>query len=153
MIAGLLDHWLWFALALVLLIVEMVGAGGYLLWLGMAAGLTGSLVFFLPNLAWQAQLLMFSTSSVLCALGWWQYQQRCHKIADEPLLNKRTAQYIGRILVLTEAVENGRGRARVDDSVWGVVAAEDLPVGTRVKVLSLQMDHLLFVEKLPESNN
>ena len=117
MIAGLLDHWLWFALALVLLIVEMVGAGGYLLWLGMAAGLTGSLVFFLPNLAWQAQLLMFSTSSVLCALGWWQYQQRCPKIADEPLLNKRTTQYIGRILVLTEAVENGRGRARVDNSV------------------------------------
>lgn len=151
MIAGLLDHWLWFALALVLLIVEMVGAGGYLLWLGMAAGLTGGLVFLLPDLAWQAQILVFSSSSVLCALGWWQYQQRCPKIASEPLLNKRSEQYIGRVLVLTDAVENGRGRAKVDDSVWSVSAAEDMPAGTRVKVLSLQADHLLFVEKLPES--
>ncbi|MEZ5493424.1 MAG: NfeD family protein [Pseudomonadales bacterium] len=150
MIAGLLDHWLWFALALVLLIVEMVGAGGYLLWLGMAAGLTGGLVFLLPDLAWQVQILVFSSSSVLCALGWWQYQQRCPKIAAEPLLNKRTEQYIGRVLVLADAVENGRGRAKVDDSVWSVSAAEDMPAGTRVKVLSLQADHLLFVEKLSE---
>lgn len=151
MIAGLLDYWLWFALGLVLLIVEMVGAGGYLLWLGMAAGLTGCLVFFLPDLAWQAQLLVFSGASVACALGWWQYQLRYPKTVDEPLLNKRAAQYVGRTLVLTDAIENGRGRAKVDDGVWSVSAAEDMPAGTPVRVLSLQADHLLFVEKMPSA--
>lgn len=150
MIGGLLDYWLWFALGLALLIAEMIGAGGYLLWLGMAAGLTGCLVFFLPDLAWQAQLLVFSGASVACTLGCWQYQLRYPKTADEPLLNKRAAQYVGRTLVLTDATENGRGRAKVDDGVWNVSAAEDMPAGTSVRVLSLQSDHLLFVEKLPE---
>lgn len=42
---AILDHWLWFALGLLLLIVEMAGAGGYLLWVGMAAGMTGGVVF------------------------------------------------------------------------------------------------------------
>lgn len=148
---GILDHWLWFALGLLLLIVEMAGAGGYLLWVGMAAGLTGGVVFFLPTLAWQVQLLVFSSLSVACALGWWQYQLRYPKAASEPLLNKRAAQYVGRVLVLVEAIENGRGRAKVDDGVWSVSAAEDMPAGARVKVVSLQGDHLLFVEKLSES--
>ncbi len=149
--SGILDHWLWFALGLLLLIVEMAGTGGYLLWVGMAAGVTGGVVFFLPTLAWQAQLLVFSSASVICALGWWQYQLRYPKVVDEPLLNKRTAQYVGRVLVLVEAIENGSGRAKVDDGVWSVSAAEDMPVGTRVRVVSLRSDHLLFVEKLSDS--
>ncbi len=147
-LSSVLDYWLWFALALVLLIVEMAGAGGYLLWVGMAAGVTGGVVFFLPDLAWKAQFLIFSTASVLCAVGWWQYQLHHPKSNAELLLNKRAAQYVGRVLVLVEAVENGRGRAKVDDGVWSVAAAEDMPAGTRVKVLLLQADQLLFVEKL-----
>lgn len=150
MSSEILDHWLWFALALLLLIIEMAGAGGYLLWVGMAAGVTGGVVFCLPTLAWQVQLLIFSVASVMCALGWWQYQLRYPKIAAEPLLNKRAAQYVGRILILAEAIENGRGRAKVDDGFWSVSASEDMPAGTRVKVVSLQDDHLLFVEKLSE---
>jgi len=148
---AILDHWLWFALGLLLLIVEMAGAGGYLLWVGMAAGMTGGVVFFLPTLAWQVQLLVFSCLSVACALGWWQYQLRYPKVASEPLLNKRAAQYVGRVLVLTDSIENGRGRAKVDDGVWSVSAVEDMPAGARVRVTSLQDDHLLFVEKISES--
>jgi len=150
-LSDLLDHWLWFALGLGLLIVEMAGAGGYLLWIGMAAGITGGVVFLFPSLTLSTQLSVFSVVSVLNAYGWWQYQRRHPKANDEPLLNKRAEQYVGRVLVLVEAIEHGRGRAKVDDGVWSVAADEDMPVGARVKVRSLQSDHLLFVEKVAES--
>ena len=141
------DYWHWFALALLLLMVEMAGAGGYLLWVGMAAGITGALLLAVPALAWQWPVVFFSCASVCCAVGWWQYQRRHPKTADEPLLNRRSAQYLGRTVQLSDAVVNGRGKIRVDDSFWEVVADADMPAGTRVKVVSLEHDQLFRVEQ------
>lgn len=142
-----LGYWHWLALGLLLLIVEMSGAGGYLLWIGIAAGITAALLFVAPDIGWQFQLLVFSVSSVACTLGWWQYQLKYPHTVDEPLLNKRGAQYIGRIFTLSDAIENGRGKIRVDDSFWEVSAAEDMPAGMRVKVLALEHDQIFRVEK------
>ncbi|MBE9541419.1 MAG: NfeD family protein, partial [Proteobacteria bacterium] len=64
---------------------------------------------------------------------------------DHPLLNKRGAQYIGRVFSLIEPIENGRGKIRVDDSIW-TVQGEDCPVDTKVEVTSV--DGTLFVVKL-----
>jgi inner membrane protein len=142
-----LSYWHWFALGLLLLIVEMAGAGGYLLWAGIAAGLTGVVLFISPDIGWQLQLLIFSIASVTCAVGWWQYQLRHPRVVDEPLLNQRSAQYIGRIFTLSDPVENGRGKIRVDDSFWEVSAAEDMPAGVRVKVLAIEHDQIFRVEE------
>ena len=142
-----LSYWHWIALSLLLLIVEMSGAGGYLLWVGIAAGVTAVFLFVIPDMGWQFQLLIFSVASVGCTLGWWQYQLRHPRPVDEPLLNKRGAQYIGRIFTLSDAIENGRGKIRVDDSFWEVSAAEDMPAGVRVKVLALEHDQIFRVEK------
>jgi inner membrane protein len=37
---------------------------------------------------------------------------------------------------LSEPIQNGRGKARIDDSVWRVEGA-DLPAGTQVKVMAV----------------
>lgn len=147
--AGLLELncWHWFALGLLLLMAEMAGAGGYLLWAGIAAGITGGLLFLLPVITWQIQLLLFSVLSVVSAVLWWKYQKRSVNSAVDTLLNKRSAQYIGRIFTLSDPVENGRGKIRVDDSFWEVTAKEDMPVGSRVKVLSVEHDQIFVVEK------
>jgi membrane protein implicated in regulation of membrane protease activity len=142
-----LSYWHWIALGLLLLIIEMAGAGGYLLWVGIAAGITGGVLFVMPELNWQLQVLFFSVASVSCALGWWQYQLKNPRIADEPLLNKRSAQYVGRIFVLSDAIKNGRGKIRVDDSFWEASAAEDIPAGVNVKVLALEHDQIFRVER------
>jgi membrane protein implicated in regulation of membrane protease activity len=141
------NFWHWIALGLLLLIVEMSGAGGYLLWVGIAAGVTGSVLFVEPELSWQLQVLVFSISSVVCTLAWWQYQQKYPRVVDEPLLNKRSAQYIGRIFVVSDPIKNGRGKIRVDDSFWEVSAAEDIPAGVNVKVLALEHDQIFRVER------
>jgi membrane protein implicated in regulation of membrane protease activity len=40
---------------------------------------------------------------------------------------------IGRTVVLTEAIANGRGRARVNDTIWRVEGV-DLPAGSNVVI-------------------
>ena len=54
-------------------------------------------------------------------------------VSDLPDLNVRGQQYIGRSLVVEQAIQNGRGKVRVGDSMW---AAEgpDAPAGSRVTV-------------------
>jgi inner membrane protein len=65
---------------------------------------------------------------------------------DEPDLNQRAAQLVGRVLVLAEAIEGGRGRVRVGDTLWQV-EGPDLPRGTEVKVAAAKAT-LLQVERL-----
>lgn len=68
------EHWL--ALATLLLIFEVFGAGGYLLWVGLVAVAVGSVVFLLPGLHWAWQLMLFGLLAILSALLWWRHQRR-----------------------------------------------------------------------------
>jgi membrane protein implicated in regulation of membrane protease activity len=66
--------------------------------------------------------------------------------SDEPDLNQRAAQLVGRVLVLADAIEGGRGRVRVGDTLWQV-EGPDLPRGTEVKVAAAKAT-LLQVERV-----
>ena len=56
---------------------------------------------------------------------------------DQPDLNRRAAQLVGRVAVLDEAIVHGRGKARIGDTVW-VVEGPDAPAGTQVRVTAAQ---------------
>ncbi|KUO54901.1 MAG: hypothetical protein APF80_00860 [Alphaproteobacteria bacterium BRH_c36] len=59
-----------------------------------------------------------------------------HTLAsDDPDLNCRGSQCIGRIAELVEPVEGGRGKVRLGDTVWTVECAENLPAGSFVRVV------------------
>ena len=63
-----LSFWDWLALGTVLLILEVFGAGGYLLWMGIAAAAVGVLKFLIPGLGLELQLLLFAVLSILTAV-------------------------------------------------------------------------------------
>jgi inner membrane protein len=48
-------------------------------------------------------------------------------------LNRRAETYVGRTFTLERPIVDGRGRLKVDDTVW-LVEGPDLPAGTRVQV-------------------
>ena len=48
-------------------------------------------------------------------------------------LNRRADQYVGRTFKLIEAITDGHGKVRVDDTIWKVIGP-DLPEGASVKV-------------------
>ncbi len=141
-----LNYWHWLALCLLLLSAELAGTGGYLLWAGFAAGLTTIMVWVFPSLNWPWQLLMFSATAIISAFGWWKHQHRHPQQPNEPMLNQRSAQYVGHLFTLSDAIQNGRGRIQVDDGYWSVSAAEDMPVGHQVRVIAVEPDQTLRVE-------
>jgi len=53
--------------------------------------------------------------------------------SDEPGLNLRAAQYVGRVVTVEEPVAGGRGKVRVGDTIWAAQGS-DAPQGARVKV-------------------
>ena len=64
-----LQYWHWWVLGLILVIIEMIAPGFFLLWIGIAAGITGLVMFILGEaigvaLSWQVQFLIFGVLAV-----------------------------------------------------------------------------------------
>jgi hypothetical protein len=58
----------------------------------------------------------------------------------------RAYALMGREFFLDKAIARGFGSIRVDDSVWRV-AGEDMPTGTRVRVVAIEDGSAIRVEK------
>ena len=136
--AETLTFWYWWILSVVLIVVEIVAPGtAYFLWMGIAAGITGLVAWLLPSLAWQWQALMFAVCSVATIAAWRAWSKRNPPArSDEPLLNRRGEQYVGRTFTLTEPIVNGFGKLYVDDTTWKI-EGEDIAVGTQIKIVGV----------------
>lgn len=141
-----LSFWDWLGLGTVLLILEVFGAGGYLLWMGVAAAAVGVMTFIIPGMLWTFQFLLFAVTSVLTALYWWRRQRTVNRPSDQPGLNMRGQELIGRVFIVQNAIVDGRGKIKVGDSVW-LVNGPDAPVGSQVRVIG-QDGAILRVEAL-----
>lgn len=128
-----LGAWNWMILAAVLLVLEMLAPGIFLMWFGFAAAATG-LVVFRYDIVWQWQLIWFCGLSLAAVLLANRYLRQHPLESDQPLLNKRAAQLVGQSFDLAEPIENGRGSIRVGDTIWRVEGPE-LPRGARIKVV------------------
>ena len=61
---------------------------------------------------------------------------------DQPLLNRRQAQYVGRMVRVVEPISGGEGKVRVADTVWPA-RGPDCGAGTWVKVVAAEGSHLV----------
>ena len=131
--------WHWWIMGILLLGIEIVAPVEFFLWLGISAGVTGGIVLIAPDIGWQWQLVLFGMLSVASVGGWRLYQKKFPPQTDEPLLNRRGSQYVGRTFELTEEMAFGRGKISVDDTTWRAEydAGGDLPAGSRVKVIAI----------------
>lgn len=131
-------HYLWWILALVLIAGEMLAPGYFLLWIGIASGAMGVVLFAMPGMGVMAQAILFGVFTFASCFAYWKWlRPRLERGGPSAaLLNRRGEQLVGRRLVLVEPITNGRGKARVGDGAW-MVAGPDLPAGTEVEVVSV----------------
>lgn len=127
------NYWHWWVLGVAFVILEVFSPAAFFLWLGIAAGLTGGILMLVPDLGWELQILAFALFSVASILVSRSYFKRHPIETDQPTLNRRGEQYIGRVFTLDEAVINGQGKIRVDDTTWKI-HCPDRPAGSRVTV-------------------
>lgn len=136
----------WWIIALVLALSELLSGSLFLLMLAIAGGLT-ALATHAGLTDWQYQAALFSVLSVLLCFGW--AKRRASKAAVAPNgLNSGSKRWIGRELVLTEAIVQGRARIAMDDTSW-TLSGPDLPIGARVRVSAVQ-GNTLVVEPISQ---
>lgn len=134
----------WWTIGFVLLALETLVPGATLLWFGLAALGVGAVVLVIPGLSVIGQVVLFGVFSAITLGIYWKFFRSGERHSDQPLLNRRGDQMIGKVYVVEEAIANGQGKVRVGDTVWSVIG-EDSAVGTRVRVLDV-LDNKLKVE-------
>jgi membrane protein implicated in regulation of membrane protease activity len=127
-----LGVWNWFILGGVLMIVEALAPGTFMLWLGLAAVAVGVLSLLLPW-PWQAQLVAFAVLSIVSLVLWRRFRRASDEATDQPFLNRRADALVGRSYTLDKPIVQGVGTIRVDDTVWRILGP-DCPAGTVVTV-------------------
>lgn len=127
----------WAILALVLIAAEVLAPGAFMLWLGIAAALTCLIVFVFPDLPLVAQMLAFAALSIVSVLAYRRFFRGAGPASDQPSLNRRAEQLVGRVETLVAPIVDGRGRVQIADALWDV-EGPDLPAGQRVRIIGVR---------------
>ncbi|CTP86290.1 hypothetical protein A6R71_13210 [Xanthomonas translucens pv. arrhenatheri] len=126
----------WGALTLLLFAAEALAPGAFMLWMGFAAAAVFVAVLVLPGISLLVQIgafVVLSFVSIQVYRTWFRGRDR---VSYRPLLNRRAEQLIGRVVMLDQPIQAGRGRAKVDDAFW-VVGGPDLPAGSTVRIVGV----------------
>jgi membrane protein implicated in regulation of membrane protease activity len=129
---GIDAGWLWLIGGVLLLILEVIAPGFFLVFIGAAAIATG-LFTVLFGLGTAAELALFALYAVIAVMvGRKFYANRTHDSTD-PLLNDRVGRLVGKSVTVVAAVDEHGGRVRVGDSDWSARGGP-AQIGERVRI-------------------
>jgi len=129
-----LGKWNWLILGLLLMGIEALLPGVFMLWLGLAALIIGALSFG-GTISWQMQVVGFALLAISMVPMWRHFAARASEREDNHLLNRRTQQLVGQVATLETSIVDGVGTVKIGDTVWRVEGPA-LEAGTRVKIES-----------------
>jgi inner membrane protein len=109
--------WLWFVLAVLMFLLESIIPGIHFMWFGTAALAVFGLTLAV-DVPWAGQLIAFAALSVATLYWVRRYSPSGSEVSDQPNLNVKGAEYVGRTFVVEDAIAGGRGKLRVGDTLW-----------------------------------
>lgn len=122
----------WWAIAGgVLLCLELLIPGIFLMWIGLAACAVAIVVLVLA-LSLEGQLLLFSVLSLVSGVFGWRWYRRVAAHDHGPVMEPGSV-YVGQIATVVEPLRHGRGKVRLHDSLW-IAEGTDAEIGTAVRV-------------------
>lgn len=138
---------LWLIAAVLLAGTELLVPGIFLVFLALAAAITGAITLFVPDTPVGVQLISFAAWALLTVLIGKRWYREYPVESADPLLNDRVARLIGEVVTVSQAIEGGSGRVRVGDGEWPA-RGPDAVAGARVRVIGAD-GTTLRVEPLP----
>ncbi len=139
-----MDYWIWAAIGIVLVAAEAIVPGVFIIWFGVASIGLAAITLVFPETSAAMQILAFAVLAIAgVALQVFWFKR--HPIAsDAPLLNQGARSLVGRTVVVSRDIVNGRGSVKVGDTVW---SAEGPDVAAGLSVTIVDVDgSLLKVE-------
>ncbi len=143
-----ISPWHWASLGIILLILEILGTAGFLIGSAIAAFLMSAIISFAPGLDWKWQLAIFSTTAAIFSIIYLKRFAKFNEKSDQPNLNNRAAQHIGKRYILSESIVNGQGRIQVGDTFWKISCDNDLQASTNIEVTGI--DGMTLIVKAAE---
>ncbi|HEX4761974.1 MAG TPA: NfeD family protein [Sphingomicrobium sp.] len=125
-------EWLWLIGGVLLLILEVMAPGVFLVFIGAAAIATGVFTL-LFDLGAASQLALFALYAVIAVMVGRRFYANRTADSVDPLLNDRAARLVGRVVTVVETVDDHNGRVRVGDSEWTARGGPASP-GERVRI-------------------
>lgn len=139
--------WWWLIGGVILLIAEVIAPGFFLLFIGVAAMVTGVFVL-LFDFGLAPALALFAIYTALAVyLGRKVYANRPVP-ASAPHLNDRSSAMIGRSAVAVGAIDQHGGRVRMGDGEWSARGGP-AEAGERVQIIGVE-GNCLIVEAAPK---
>lgn len=139
--------WWWLIGGVLLLMAEVLAPGFFLLFIGVAAMLTGVFVL-LFDLGLAPALALFAIYTALAVYAGRKVYANRPVPASAPHLNDRSAQLVGRSAVAVAAIDDHGGRVRLGDSEWSARGGPAQP-GERVEIIGVE-GNCLMVEARPK---
>ena len=140
--------WLWMIGGVLLLIAEIIAPGIFLVWIGIAAIVTG-IFAQLFSIGLAGQLGLFALYAVISVL----VGRRIYAVkgidSHDHKLNNPAARLIGKRVVVVSTIDEDGGRVRVGDSEWSARGGPAEP-GDRVRITGVDGNCLIVeTERLP----
>jgi len=128
--------WLWLIGGVLLLIMEVIAPGFFLVFIGAAAIATGlfTVLFDLGTVPQLALFVLYTLVAVM--LGKRAYANGTGDGAD-PLLNDRAGRLVGKVVTVVAGVDDHGGRVRVGDSEWSARGGP-AAAGERVRITGVE---------------
>lgn len=108
--------WLWLALGISLIALEVLVPSFVLMWPGLAALAMAVLVWLVPDLSGQALVALFAALSIALLLGGRALMARVEK-GEKSTLNARTKGLIGREAKVI-SINGPQGKVEIDGVLW-----------------------------------
>lgn len=144
-----IEWWHWIVAGVVLLLSELAMPMFVLVWFGLGAVAVGILLMLLPHMPLTAQMSLWLVLSIALVVLWFRvFKPGQHKTR----IGMADANIIGEVGLLTHAVapfQKGEVRFQkpiLGSEVWTCMAAEEIAVGERVRIVQID-GSLLTVSK------
>jgi inner membrane protein len=145
LIAAFEPHWGWLMLGVILATAEVLLPGIFLIWLALAAIITGLITLVVP-LPLAMQLVLFAMLALASVYVGRRWLRNNPISSDDPLLNDRGGRMIGEVVTVIEAIDAGTGRVKVGDGVWSARGPKT-EVGSKVRICGAD-GNILLIEPL-----
>ena len=137
--------WIWAALGLVLLAVEMATGTFYVLWLGVSALSVAIALWMFPNIPQALQLAMFAALSI-SSLAIWKLNYKKHETHSR--VGQAQGEEIGRLGTVIEACNTNQvGKIRFTQGLmgareWAAVSNETIAKDVEATVVAVEGNQL-----------
>ena len=138
---GLSDGWLWAIGGVILLILEVLAPGFFLMFIGAAAIATGAFTLMF-DLGTAPQLALFVVYTALALFIGKRYYGEPDGIADNSGLNNPTTRLIGRSATVVSTIDEHDGRVKLGDSEWSARGGPAGP-GDKVEITGIEGNCLM----------